>query len=775
MVSSIWRKRGSSATPSIRHRIHGTPRPIIDSLIVLVIGLSIILPIGFSLGARDWAIEALGYGWIPLGLLTAATVTILRYRHQALLTHWRLWIAAASTVAISIGILSTIFPSDGALEEVSLGGTWGGYLGGTPVIWAAVKMAVLALVVPLIIKPKGAGSHYYRCVSFISALIFTSLLHIFEVARRLVKFSYARARILKHAIDCNASRRDLIMLVLVGETKTRPRTLAYQGDREVGTGLSVSSDSEFGSDTNGPDPLDLQGDNEVWEALDSGLIPTWDAKESDTRMASTPAKAIVEGSTKGKRGKSGWQTPAVDMLTPPDTHQAPEAALHDMARLVESTLGDHGVMVEVTDVKAGPRIVRFGLVPGWVPRKGDSGRVNTELNKSDTNRSGLERSRVKVQSILTREKDMALALKTPYLRIEAPVPGEALVGLEVPSPSPSKVHLREVMETQAFSRLLSKGGLPIALGQDTGGSPVALDLASLPHMLIAGATGSGKSVCINSIVASFLLTKTPEQLRILMVDPKRVELTPFNGIPHLVGPVIVDAEEVNTALRGLIREMLARYKLMEEVGARNIEGYNKRAKEKMPFLVLIVDELADLMMVGGFEVEQNLVRLAQLGRATGIHLVLATQRPSVNVVTGLLKANIPARAAFAVASQVDSRVILDAVGAEKLLGKGDMLLLHNESPKPSRVQGTLVYDQEIDHMVEFWLSQDGPPLPTIDVGEPEVNEDEEDVDAHIMEEARELAARNPQLTSSYLERRLKIGGRKAEEVIELLENEGFWD
>jgi S-DNA-T family DNA segregation ATPase FtsK/SpoIIIE len=331
------------------------------------------------------------------------------------------------------------------------------------------------------------------------------------------------------------------------------------------------------------------------------------------------------------------------------------------------------------------------------------------------------------------------------------------------------------METPTFKKLVAKGGLPIALGQDTGGTPVVLDLAALPHMLIAGATGSGKSVCINSIVASFLLTKTPEQLRILMVDPKRVELTPFNGIPHLVGPVIVDAQEVNTALRGLIREMLGRYKLMEEIGARNIDGYNKRSKVKMPFLVLIVDELADLMMVGGFEVEQNLVRLAQLGRATGIHLVLATQRPSVNVVTGLLKANIPARAAFAVASQVDSRVILDAVGAEKLLGKGDMLLLHNESPKPSRVQGTLVYDQEIDHMVEFWLNQEGPPLPLIDVGEPEEDEHEDDVDAHIMEEARELAARNPQLSASYLERRLKIGGRKAEEVMELLEEEGFFD
>ena len=617
-------------------------------------------------------------------------------------------------------------------------------------------MAGMVLVVPLIVKPRGAARHYYKCTQAVSLAIRIALLNLYIGVRKLARFICGRARVLKDGIDCKSSRKDLLLMVLTGPTKTSPRTLAYQGDP-------------------GLESLEFQGDDEMWQVPDSDLNSPWAVEEPPLRIAYTPAKVIVEGSTKENRGKPGWKTPAVDLLTPPDTHQAPEAALHEMARLVESTLGDHGVRVEVTDVKSGPRIVRFGLVPGWVPRKRESNRTTVNSDNADSDRSGLERSRVKVQSILTREKDMALALKTPYLRIEAPVPGEALVGLEVPSPSPSKVHLREVMETKAFSRLIAKGGLPIALGQDTGGSPVVLDLASLPHMLIAGATGSGKSVCINSIVASFLLTKTPEQLRILMVDPKRVELTPFNGIPHLVGPVIVDAEEVNTALRGLIREMLARYKLMEEIGARNIEGYNNRAKEKMPFLVLIVDELADLMMVGGFEVEQNLVRLAQLGRATGIHLVLATQRPSVNVVTGLLKANIPARAAFAVASQVDSRVILDAVGAEKLLGKGDMLLLHNESPKPSRVQGTLVYDQEIDHMVEFWLGQSGPPLPVINVGEIEINEDGESVDAHMMEDARELAARNPQLTSSYLERRLKIGGRKAEEVIELLKDEGFLD
>jgi S-DNA-T family DNA segregation ATPase FtsK/SpoIIIE len=260
----------------------------------------------------------------------------------------------------------------------------------------------------------------------------------------------------------------------------------------------------------------------------------------------------------------------------------------------------------------------------------------------------------------------------------------------------------------------------------------------------------------------------------LMVDPKRVELTPFNGIPHLIAPVIVEVDEVNPALRALMREMVRRYKLMEENGTRNIAGYNAKAKEHMPYLVLVVDELADLMMVGGFEIEQNLVRLAQLGRACGIHLVLATQRPSVNVVTGLLKANIAARVAFAVASQVDSRVILDTAGAEKLLGKGDMLLLSNESPKPRRVQGTLLLDEEVDNLVEFWLNQQGPPLPVISIDDAgDEAEAEAEMDDQMLDSARELALRNPHLSTSLLERRLKIGGQKANQIIEQLEEEGL--
>ena len=772
MASSVGRKRANTASPSIKDLIHGAPGSLIDALVTLAIGLSVVLYYGFSNDARQLAIEALGYGWVPAGLLVAVTLVTLRYNRHVLFTHWRRLVMAVALAAISISVLSTIFPSGGALEDASLGGKWGAYLGGTPAILAAAKMAAIVFAVPLVIRPKRFGIVYLRYAKVGVLGLQLGLLYTYLGLQNSARLIDRRVRILHYGMHRQASRKDLLKMLVMGPSKSPVRTLAYKGDPETAIEQSDFGDPDFET---GLDTLVQDDEDEDWELPESGLIPTWDSKQPAPRKAPKPTKAIGDGAETGKRTKGSWQTPPVDMLTPPDTHHAPEAALQEMARLVETTLGDHGVRVEVTDVKAGPRIVRFGLVPGWVPKRGESARAAIGLDTADADPSALERSRVKVQSILTREKDMALALKTPYLRIEAPVPGEALVGLEVPSPSPSKVHLREVMETPTFKKLVAKGGLPIALGQDTGGTPVVLDLAALPHMLIAGATGSGKSVCINSIVASFLLTKTPEQLRILMVDPKRVELTPFNGIPHLVGPVIVDAEEVNTALRGLIREMLGRYKLMEEIGARNIDGYNKRSKVKMPFLVLIVDELADLMMVGGFEVEQNLVRLAQLGRATGIHLVLATQRPSVNVVTGLLKANIPARAAFAVASQVDSRVILDAVGAEKLLGKGDMLLLHNESPKPSRVQGTLVYDQEIDHMVEFWLNQEGPPLPLIDVGEPAEDVDGDEVDALIMEEARELAARNPQLSASYLERRLKIGGRKAEEVMELLEGEGFFD
>ena len=472
-----------------------------------------------------------------------------------------------------------------------------------------------------------------------------------------------------------------------------------------------------------------------------------------------------------KAKASVWQFPSIELLNRGEDRQVPQPVLQQMAQHIEDTLAEHKVEVAVEDIRSGPRVIRFGLVPGWVRQYRESKGPKTRPSGDQA----LEMSRVKVQSVLMREKDLALALKTPYLRLEAPVPGESLVGLEVPNPYPRNVVLRSIAERPLFQKISAKGGLPVALGEDTGGEPVVSDLRDLPHLLIAGATGSGKSVCINSIVASLLLAGRPDKLRMLMVDPKRVELTPFNGIPHLIAPVIVDIDQVLVVLRASQNEMLRRYRLMEEIGVRNIEGYNKKSRDYMPYLVIIIDELADLMMAAAYESEQALVRLAQLGRATGIHLILATQRPSVNVVTGLLKANVPARIAFAVASQVDSRVILDSVGAEKLLGKGDMLLLSSDSPRPKRVQGTFVHDREIEKLVEFWRIQSGPPLPEIPLdeqAESRIREDDGPED-DLLDRARELAERYRHVSASVLQRRLQIGYSRAVRLLELLEEEGL--
>ena len=709
------------------------------TILLVVVTLVAGLAFGFSEATRHWAATSLGVGWVPVGTLGVAALLTLRYRPKLLVGYWRWWILAAVLAAVVVGTLSYFRGPNGMLAAVSLGGRWGQEIGGGYLPLGILRAVALVLLAPLVLYPKRVGNLYLRALSafflglkvagrYLGLGIYLPAIYLARRIRAIWGYRYLRRRL----------RRLSFRLLPFGTRAGYPE---------------AEDTPPWTSDEAGLDDFRQQADvsgSDVSDGREVGPEPP----ENDSQ----PAKAVAFSAAKSK-----WKLPPLNLLIPAQPRTISQAPLLQMSRLIESTLADHGVMVEVKDIRPGPRVVRFGLVPGWQLRRGEAGREDLG-----------EGNKIKVQSILAREKDLALALKTPDLRIEAPVPGEALVGLEVPAPSPSEVALRSLMDIPDFRKISSKGGLPIALGEDTGGNPVVTDLASLPHLLIAGATGSGKSVCLNSIVASLLFTKPPDQLRIVMVDPKRVELTPFNGIPHLISPVIVDVEEVNPALRALIAEMLRRYKLMEEVGTRNISGYNAKAKEPMPYLVLIVDELADLMMMGGFEMEQNLVRLAQLGRAIGIHLVLATQRPSVNVVTGLLKANVPARVAFAVASQVDSRVILDTVGAEKLLGKGDMLLLNHDSPKPRRVQGALVYDEEIDRVVEFWLQQKGPPLPVISLEEPDdLPDDQDEVDDRILDSARELALRNPRLSPSFLERRLRIGVQKSAQVMEVLEKEGL--
>lgn len=452
--------------------------------------------------------------------------------------------------------------------------------------------------------------------------------------------------------------------------------------------------------------------------------------------------------------------PPLELLDPVSPQRFQETELRQRVRIIEETLMAFGVPVKVVSVNQGPTITQFGVEPGYVERAGRS-------------------RKIRVNEITRLSDDLALALAAAPVRIEAPVPGQSIVGIEVPNSDISVVALRGVMESEEFQRVNRKSKLALALGRDVAGEAAATDLTRMPHLLIAGATGSGKSVCINAIIAAFLLQNTPRDLKLILVDPKRVELTNYNGIPHLLAPVVVETEEVVGALRWAQREMDRRYKLFAEARTRNIATYNKKVSrrkdsEVLPCVVVIVDELADLMMAAPDEVEHLVCRLAQMARATGIHLIIATQRPSVDVVTGLIKANFPARISFAVASGTDSRVVLDMVGAEKLLGGGDMLFLPPDASSPRRLQGSYVSDRELNKLTAFWR---GTGWETVDsaslapwAGIVESLDDETD---ELLDEAVELIHRFERVSTSFLQRRLHIGYPRAARLIDELEEMGL--
>ncbi len=490
--------------------------------------------------------------------------------------------------------------------------------------------------------------------------------------------------------------------------------------------------------------------------------------------------------------KSGWQLPAIEMLNAPIPSASRKHDNAARAQMIVDTLASFGVDASVVEINEGPTVTQFGVEPGWEVRykdlqvKDENGRaIIGDDNRPQTERIQTSRTRVRVNKITALQNDLALALAAPSLRIEAPVPGRAIVGIEVPNDSATVVTMRTVMETKEFQDLASKTKLALALGKGVSGVPVVADLAKMPHLLIAGATGSGKSVCMNAVIAGIMMNATPDQVRFVMVDPKRVELTAYTGIPHLAfSEVIVDMDKVVGTLQAVVGEMDARYKKFASLGVRNIDSYNRhpRILKKLPYWVIIIDELADLMMAAPFEVEKLLCRLAQLARATGIHLVVATQRPSVDVVTGLIKANFPTRIAFAVTSQIDSRTILDMGGAEKLLGRGDMLFMPTDVAKPIRIQGVYVSDPEVERLVEFWKDDRFRALApeTADAlleqalidqhgGETDIELDAEDP---IVERARALAAQHQRISPSLFQRRLRIGYLKAAKLIELLEEEG---
>lgn len=498
--------------------------------------------------------------------------------------------------------------------------------------------------------------------------------------------------------------------------------------------------------------------------------------EVEAKPALLPSPPVWQSEHEPILTPGGWHLPPIDILDKPAEVKLDRADIDQRARLIEEALVSYGVEAKVVQVNIGPTVTQFGVEPGWnrkyreVREKGRNGSYETRLEE-------VSRTRVRVDRITSLANDLALALAAPSIRIEAPVPGASVVGIEVPNTVFGSVALRGAIESTAFQKIKARSKLAIALGKGAGGEAMAGDLTKMPHLLIAGATGSGKTVCLNSVICCLLLHNSPDDVRFIMVDPKRVELVTFNGVPHLLAPVVVDNDKAIKALKWLNQEMDSRYRQFAQAGARNIEGYNKDRSpgEELPYLVLIIDELADLMMTAFDEVEHALCRLAQLARATGIHLVVATQRPSVDVVTGLIKANFPTRISFAVTSHVDSRTILDMVGAEKLLGRGDMLYMPTEASKPKRLQGSFVSDVEIERLVYFWGNQRQLAMSSVDFDEVT----ERPLGAQIaappdplLEEAKRLAQEYKHISTSFLQRRLRIGYPRAARLMEALQQAG---
>lgn len=485
----------------------------------------------------------------------------------------------------------------------------------------------------------------------------------------------------------------------------------------------------------------------------------------DEDVPETTAQTINVGATKTSKAdeaisamesiiledRRDWKLPPFDLLDD-NKSKVDSGDIESNVAIIKKTLSDFGIKVEMGEVNVGPTVTQYTFAPA---------------------------PGVRLNQIAALQSNLALALAAPQsLRMELPIPGKSLVGVEVPNKSTATVNIREVMQTSDFVN--NSGKLVLALGRDVAGRPQIADLGKMPHLMIAGATNTGKSVAINSFIVSLLYRNTPQDVKFIMVDPKRVELTPYNGIPHLLTAPIVDTDKAINALKWAVSEMERRYKVVAESHKRNIGEYNEINENRMPYIVIIVDELADLMAVAKQDVEAAIVRLAQMARAVGIHLVLATQRPSTEVITGLIKANITSRVAFKVPSQIDSRTILDASGAEKLLGRGDMLFASAESTKPRRIQGALVTEKEVHKVVDFFKQQTGAVIYSEEIvekpkrsgGVPGMGGDHDGGDDELFEQAKEEVMRAGKASASLLQRRLRVGYARAARLLDILEEQG---
>ena len=449
--------------------------------------------------------------------------------------------------------------------------------------------------------------------------------------------------------------------------------------------------------------------------------------------------------------RTDWKIPPFDLLEDSKT-SVDSGNIEANVAIIQKTLADFGIEVEMGEVNVGPTVTQYTLRPNVG---------------------------VKLSQIAALQDDLALSLSATSLRMELPIPGKALVGIEIPNKTTSIVRLRDVMQDEKFAG--NKARLVVALGRDVAGAAVVADLAKMPHLLIAGATGTGKSVCINSILISLLYRNTPQDVKFIVVDPKRVELNLYNGIPHLLTPTVTDPDKAVNALKWAVAEMDRRYRVLADAGKRNIAEYNEAGNAKLFYIVIVVDELADLMSVAKNDIEAAIVRLSQMARAVGIHLVLATQRPSVEVITGLIKANITSRIAFAVASQIDSRTILDGSGAEQLLGNGDMLFISAEASKPRRIQGTYLNEKEVGRVVDFFKKQVGAVIyddqitekPVRGTSIPGMESSDDDGGDELLAEATEVVQRDGRASASLLQRRLRVGYARAARLLDLMEDRGI--
>ena len=715
---------------------------------------------------REDAGTLVGWSAVPLGLWLVPVLFFGLFNRSVLVGRWR-WIISSLALGLAIsGGLGIFYAPLASFSGDTYGGDVGMAISRLPLEWSRFDVSiseyaaawarvagllVVAFVVysPSASKRTGAGTLRLLLVAYVMTAA-----GVVGLNRRFENWRYERSQ----AKALQAADR-----------------AAYEADQKA----HADSRAVAGA-TNGASATAAPGGAATSEGPGEGQNYERDPEQSKLveRTAEDPAAPItVAYPTPGEVEAAGevsmplpdysaaqrypWHLPDPEMLAIARPGGITQEEIERTSARVVQSLQQFGIDVSVDQVRQGPTVTMYGLSPGWKGRSEES--------------AG---QRVRVDTILAREKDIALALATPSLRFEAPVPGESVVGIEVPNAHPTQVTLRSVMDTPEWNNFKDSAALPVPLGLGSGGEPVIADLSRMPHMLVAGSTGSGKSVCMNAIITGLIMTKTPLEVRFVMIDPKRVELTPYQGIPHIYTPVVVETDRAIIVLKSLVDEMMGRFRQLEGASVKNIAAYNDKAKEKIPYLVILVDELADLMLTGAGEVERLLVRLAQLGRATGVHLVVATQRPSVDVVTGLIKANFPSRISFAVMSQIDSRTILDSPGAEKLLGRGDMLYMPIDRPKPSRVQGAFLKDEEIEGVVTAWRNSGGPALPELHVSYDEAGAEAGPSSSFgsgtdsLIDQAVDLTQSQKTLSVSLLQRRLRIGYPRAARLMDELEDSG---